>query len=284
MKVRNHRLLLDGGAAVPLKQTPNRSGKLSGGAPKFLVIHYTAAGAASGSIRHLTSASSRASAHLVIGRDGDVTQLGRFDEKLWHAGSSRWKGIVGLNGHSVGIELANWGKLSGDAGGWKTWTGATVEDGDVVTAAHRNAPDRVFGWEVYSEAQVEACAAASRAICDAYGLGPADIIGHDDISPGRKSDPGPAWDMARFRSVVFGRAEDGDEDGPETDPRWQVRSASGLNLRQGPGTDHAVVKLLADGATVAVVEQPGTWWLVAEVADGVEKDTGWVHSRWLRPA
>ena len=131
MKVRNHRLIGGDGSAVPLKQTPNRSGKLVGGAPKYLVIHYTAAGAAAGSIRHLTSKAARASAHLVIGRDGDVTQLGRFDEKLWHAGTSRWKGILGLNGHSVGIELANWGKLSGGSGGWKTWTGGAVDDGTV---------------------------------------------------------------------------------------------------------------------------------------------------------
>ncbi|MEO1689011.1 MAG: N-acetylmuramoyl-L-alanine amidase [Pseudomonadota bacterium] len=284
MKVRNHRLIGGDGSAVPLKQTPNRSDKLVGGAPKYLVIHYTAAGAASGSIRHLTSKAARASAHLVIGRDGDVTQLGRFDEKLWHAGTSRWKGILGLNGHSVGIELANWGKLSGGSGGWKTWTGGAVDDDLVVAAAHKNAPDVIRGWEIYPEAQVRACADAARAICEAYGLRPADIIGHDDISPGRKSDPGPAWDMERFRSLVFGRADDGDAAGPEDEPRWQVRSASGLNLRDGPGTENGIIKLLDDGTEVAVVEQPGTWWMVAEVVDGVERDTGWVHSRWLQPA
>ena len=282
MKIRNDRLY-EGAAAVPMRDTPNKSGALSGGKPKFLVIHYTAGGSASGSLNHMANAAARASAHLVIGRDGAVTQMGRFNEKLWHAGRSSWKGIDGLNAHSVGIELANWGKLNGSPGNWKTWVGRSVADDDAIAAAHKHEPGVIRGWEVYPEAQVDACIAASRAICEAYGLGPAEIVGHDDISPGRKSDPGPAWDMARFRAAVFGRASDAPAEGPAEEPRWTV-SASSLNMRDGPGIANQVVGKLPRGAEVVPIEQPGTWWLVSRLVEGEEDAAGWVHSHYLQPA
>lgn len=282
MKVRNHRLY-DDGAAVPMRPTPNKSGQLAGGRPKYLVIHYTAAGSASGSIAHMANPAAKASAQLVIGRDGAVTQMGRLDEKLWHAGRSSWNGLIGLNSHSVGIELANWGKLSGGPGNWKTWVGGPVLDDNAIAAAHKHEPGVTRGWEVYAEAQVAACINAARAICEAYGLGPAEIIGHDDISPGRKSDPGPAWDMTRFRAAVFGRSSDEAAEGPDQEPRWTV-AASTLNMRAGAGIGTEVIGKLSRGEQVVPIEQPGTWWLVARLVDGEEDAAGWVHSHYLQPA
>lgn len=280
MKVRDHRLRNDDGTTVPLINTPNKSGRLKGGKPRFVVIHFTAGASAQGAINWFRNPDARASAHLVIGHDGGVTQMGKFDEKLWHAGSSSWAGLTGLNSHSVGIEIANWGGLQGGWGAWRSWTGAAVPDERVIEAAHKNRPGLVQGWEIYDEAQIDATAAAVRALADAYGLGPEAVIGHDDISPIRKTDPGPAWDMDRFRARVFGRADEGGEEAA----LFSVTAESGLNMRKGAGVEHEAIKLLAAGTRVAVVERAGLWWLVTEMIDGREDQTGWVHSRWLGPA
>ncbi len=280
MKVRDHRLRNDDNTVVPFESTPNKGGKLKGGKPKFVIIHYTAGGSARSAINTFRRAGANVSAHLVIGHDGEVTQMGKFDERLFHAGASQWKGLSGLNSHSVGIEIANWGKLDEGPTGWKSWAGTPVSDDRVILAAHRNAPGAVHGWEMFDGAQIDATAAAVAAIAAEYGLGPDAVLGHDDISPGRKIDPGPAWDMERFRARVFGRAEDG----PEVAPAFKVTAGSGLNMRDGPGVGHAKIKKLAKGAKVVRIEADGVWWLVAEIVGGEEDQTGWVHSRWLEQA
>ena len=118
MKVRNHRLFDDNNEQLPYVASPNRStGTI---VPRFLVMHFTAGASASSSISWLTNPAARASAHLVIARDGTVTQLVPFNRKAWHAGRSRWAGLTGLNAHSIGIELDNHGELNGSTGAWRT--------------------------------------------------------------------------------------------------------------------------------------------------------------------
>lgn len=194
--ISNHRL-----AGLPYAPSPNSGGALR---PKFLVIHYTAGGPGLDTAAYFATPAAKASAHLVIRRDGAIIQCVPFNMRAWHAGRSRWTAVDGreyadLNHHSIGIELENWGALRRSGDDWLSWSGQSV-DGAVIEARHRHGtPD--CGWEAFTEAQVESAAAAARAICGAYGI--AEILGHDDISPGRKSDPGPAWDMAAFRSRVL---------------------------------------------------------------------------------
>jgi N-acetylmuramoyl-L-alanine amidase len=280
MKVRDHRLRNDDGTVVPFENTPNKGGKLKGGKPKFIIIHYTAGGSARSAINTFKNDANDVSAHLVIGHDGDITQMGKFDERLFHAGASKWKGISGLNSHSVGIEIANWGKLTEGPTGWKSWAGTAISDDRVILAEHRNFPGATHGWEIFDEAQIAATAAAVSAIAKEYGLGADAVLGHDDISPTRKVDPGPAWDMDRFRAHVFGRAEEGEEEAPV----FKVIADSGLNMRDGPSVEHAKIKKLAKGAKVAKIDSSGVWWFVAEIVGGAEDQTGWVHSRWLEMA
>lgn len=277
MKVSKHRLLEDSGKGVPFDDTPNKKGLLKGGKPKYIIIHYTAGGSAQGAINTFNNPASKASAHLVVGHDGAITQMAKFNERCWHAGTSRWKNLVGLNSHSVGIEIANWGWLNGKAGNWKSWVGTPVPDDRVVEAAHSH--DGVMrGWEIFDAEQIESCVEIVRALAAAYKLGPEHILGHDDISPGRKQDPGPAWDMDRFRSAVFGRdAEDG-----AVEPTYRVESQTGLNMRKGPGVGNEKIKNLKDGTNVIKIEAQGAWWLVSEIVKGKPDDTGWVHSNWLQ--
>ena len=279
MKIKNHKLVGNDGRNVPFEQTPNGSGTLSGGKPRFLVIHYTAGATRSGAVNWFKNSDANASAHLVIGHDGSITQMQTFDRVCWHAGKSRWKNVKGLNSHSVGIEIANWGKLKKSAsGGWLSWTGAPVSSDRVILDEHKHSPGQVFGWETYDDAQFMATVQAAQAIVKEYGISVIDVVGHDDISPIRKVDPGPAFGMDSFRAKVFGRDED-----DWNDLLFKVVSNSGLNMRVGPGTEHTTIKNLPDKTVVHVIQNTGNWWLVAEVVDGDDDVTGFVHRHWLQP-
>jgi len=274
-RVRNHRLAA-GGGNVPFVRSPNVGGALT---PTLLVIHYTASGPGADVAGYFAKPAARVSAHLVVRRDGSIVQCVPFDTVGWHAGRSRWidrggTALEGLNRHAIGIEVENWGPLRRTGSGWVSWTEAAVDPSKVVEARHKHgAPD--CGWEIYSEAQIAATLQAARAICAAYGI--AEILGHDDISPGRKSDPGPAWSMASFRAKILGRDEDGA-------PTSVVRSPTGLNLREGPGVGHATLgpKPLPDGTMVIVHEAEGQWRFVSVLnAAGQPDRSGWVHGGFL---
>jgi len=198
--VTNHRLA-KGGSGVGFINSPNKGGKLN---PRFLVIHYTASGPDADIAHYFAQMAARVSAHLVVRRDGSVTQCVPFNRVAWHAGKSAWTAkdgtlYSGLNNWAIGIEIENWGPLSRKEGGWLSWTGTRVDGSKAIEARHKfGAPD--CGWETFTPAQVETVVSAARAICSTYAI--EDIVGHDDIAPGRKSDPGPAWDMQGFKAKV----------------------------------------------------------------------------------
>jgi N-acetylmuramoyl-L-alanine amidase len=278
MKVEKHLLVAEAGFAIRFVPTESHGGKLKGKKPRFVVIHYTAGATAHGAVQtFLRQTPPRTSAHLVIDRDGSITQMVPFDTVGWHAGTSTWRTLVGLNDYSVGIELVNWGKLNQGPGGWKSYTGVPVPDSRVIVAEHRNHPGALHGWEIFDESQYRACVACTHAIVAHYGLQAIDIIGHDDIAPGRKVDPGPAFDMVRFRSHVFGGESDVDVE-PDL---YVVNAPSGLNMRKGPGIQADKITTLAHASKVRIVEKAGPWWLVAAIVDGNDDTTGWVHSKWL---
>jgi N-acetylmuramoyl-L-alanine amidase len=275
----SHRLVNNNNQLVPFVKSPNIGGKVKGGKPEYLIIHYTAGGMGDGAISHFKNPTAKASAHLVIDHNGTITQMIPFDTVGFHAGKSTWKTITGLNSHSVGIEIVNWGLLNGSAGSWRSWTGATVPDSRVVLAKHKNfEPTTTNAWEIFDEAQLEATIEAAAAIVAAYGIPEEKILGHDDISPIRKQDPGPVFPMSSFKAKVFGRAED-------EGTTLKVVSPTGLNLRAGPGIDFALIENLKDGTKVVPMAKDGLWFQVTTLnAAGKEDKTGWLHSNWLFPA
>lgn len=198
--VKNNLLLVDG-KPVAQKASPNRGGALK---PSLLVMHYTAGQSAAGAISWLCSPDAKASAHLVIDQAGVITQLVPFNVVAWHAGQSAWKAKKFCNAFSIGIEMVNPGPLTKTAdGSFKDWTGKVVKADQVMMSRHKNGGP-VLPWMLYPEAQLRAAAGAAQAICDAYAI--KEIVGHEDIAPGRKQDPGPAFPMAGFVSRIFGRA------------------------------------------------------------------------------
>jgi AmpD protein len=109
----------------------------------------------------------RVSSHLVVMRDGAVTQYVRFTDRAWHAGKSIFEGRAACNDFSVGVELEGTDK------------------------------------QPYEDVQYERLAEAVAALCAAYPrLSPARLVGHSDIAPGRKTDPGPAFDWPRARRLI----------------------------------------------------------------------------------
>lgn len=171
---------------------------IPGGAPivpQFLVIHFTAGARARSSIEYWRKLANGICAHFVIERDGEIIQCRPTNVSCGHAGKSSWidrktgQQFHGLNAHSIGIELANGGNIHP----------TRFSDLPPTVAEHKHGgPTRA--WETYPPEQIEACKHLSRALVAAYGL--RDIIGHDDIAPGRKLDAGPAFPMDELRKHV----------------------------------------------------------------------------------
>jgi AmpD protein len=111
----------------------------------------------------------RVSAHVLIRRDGQVIQYVPFGSRAWHAGQSEYRGRPACNDFSIGIEL---------------------EGADEIP---------------YTDAQYDQLAVLVRALLAVYQLlSPTHMAGHSDIAPGRKTDPGPAFDWPRFRGLLAG--------------------------------------------------------------------------------
>ncbi len=106
----------------------------------------------------------RVSAHFLIRRDGEVIQFVPCGQRAWHAGASQWRGRSRCNDFSIGVEL---------------------EGSDS---------------ESFTDAQYAALAGLTRALRESYPI--RDIAGHSDIAPGRKTDPGPHFDWARYRALI----------------------------------------------------------------------------------
>jgi N-acetylmuramoyl-L-alanine amidase len=266
MQINAHLLSGDG---VSFTESPNKGNSIE---PQFLVMHYTAGRNAQSSVRHFLDSGAKASAHLVIGRDGTVCQMVPFNFEAWHAGRSTWLGLEGMNRYSIGIELDNAGRLTPVGTRYQAWFGTFYPESEVVRARHRNEEAEAF-WHAYTEAQLSATLEVARLLVRHYRL--KDVLGHDDIAPGRKADPGPAFRMQSFRSSLFGRSDSARD--------RLVVTASLLNLRAGPGTDHPkVASPLTAGTVLDLIDMTPSWAHVA-LTDGSGLE-GWVRNSFVAPA
>jgi N-acetylmuramoyl-L-alanine amidase len=275
MKIGNHRLLQDDGNAISYVASPHTGGVI---APRFLIVHYTGGSSAAGTISWFRDPASEVSAHLVIGRDGGITQMVPFNRAAFHAGTSRWGSVSQLNRHSVGIELDNAGLLVQSGGKWVSrLTRKSYPASQVTVAPHKHQPPGTppSGWHAYTAAQIEATLACGMALVRHYGL--RDILGHDDIAPGRKCDPGPDFPMDSVRARLLGRG-DSHPERYRTTARLYVRSGAGPEYPALPGTP------LPLGTEVEVLAKNGTWWQVDVVGEvnGVMDIVGWSHSKYLQ--
>lgn len=173
---------------------------------RFLVIHFTGGWTAASSVAFWkTPVAKGANAHIIIDRDGSVIQCREFNWTAGHAGVSKWKDsktgvwFKGLNSCSIGIELANCGDLVRDKYPPtmpSEWAGRPIPR---LMARHKNGGG-LKGWELYDQRQLDTCREVARLLVDRYNLD--DIVGHEDIAPDRKNDPGPAFPMTEFRAAL----------------------------------------------------------------------------------
>lgn len=196
MKIQDNRLVQDDGTPFPFKPSPNVGTAL---VPDLLIIHYTAGQTADGAIQWLINPKSGVSSHLVIGKEGTVTQLVPFNRVAFHAGTSTWKGRSALNRFSIGIELDYPGPLTRFGDHWIASFKKEYFDTNVLVAKALHGA-RTYGWLSYPDVQIEAAIQVAVTIFQNYKI--TEILGHDEIAPGRKWDPGPAFPRDAFKAEV----------------------------------------------------------------------------------
>lgn len=280
---------------VPYKPSPNHGARFSAGYPDAIVIHYTAGLSAESSVAWLCNPTAKASAHVVIARDGAITQLVPFDTIAWHAGRSSYGGRSAYNQFSIGIEMDNPGRLSRTESGQFLGLGRTFPGDEVIQAVHRNETTPSY-WLIYPEAQLEAAFNLCVSLREKY---PAirELLGHEEIAPGRKSDPGPAFPLDQFRRRLIEQSRG--EDGPALELQDNVTSsqprsaaaqierigivtATKLNIRTAPRADAPLVAhALVRGTIVGLFkEQPEPGWMRAYVPER-HNISGWVKSEYI---
>lgn len=141
--------------------SPNH-GDRRGQRVELIVLHYTGMEDGASARARLCDPEAEVSAHWLVHEDGRTEALVPEDRRAWHAGAGSWRGRDDVNSRSIGIEIVNPG-------------------------------DRPFPM-----AQMDAVVALLRGISARHRLGPADVIGHSDMAPDRKCDPGPRFDWARL--------------------------------------------------------------------------------------
>jgi len=128
----------------------------------IVVLHYTGMPDAASALDRLTDPAAKVSAHWVVAEDGQLVRLVDEADRAWHAGKSWWRGISDVNSASIGIEIVN--------------------------------PGHEFGYRPFPPEQMTAVAGLVAAACRRHGIDPANVVGHSDIAPGRKDDPGELFD------------------------------------------------------------------------------------------
>ena len=156
---------------MPLKTTLNysinfNSTKRRKKQIKFIIFHYTGMKKESEAINKLTSIQSKVSSHYLIKKSGEILTLVPNSYIAWHAGKSGWKKYKSLNNNSIGIEITN--------------------------------PGHKFNYRKYSKKQINSLLKLSKFLIKKYNINPKNILGHSDIAPDRKQDPGEKFPWKYF--------------------------------------------------------------------------------------
>jgi len=152
--------------------SPNRDTRPPGTPIDMLVIHYTGMPTAEAALARLCDPDAKVSAHYLLHEDGTVVTLVPETERAWHAGVSYWRGNTDINARSIGIELVN--------------------------------PGHEFGYRSFPEPQMAALEALAQAILSRYAIPARNVVGHSDVAPDRKQDPGELFDWCRMAKTGIG--------------------------------------------------------------------------------
>ncbi len=140
---------------------------------KFVIIHYTGMQSEIESMKRLKNPRFSVSCHYIINRKGNITQMVKDQNVAWHAGKSKWKKFVNLNSHSIGIELVNKG--------------------------HQ------FGYQNFTNKQINSLISLCNFLKKKYKIKKENFIGHSDIAPLRKADPGEKFPWKKLSKNKLGK-------------------------------------------------------------------------------
>ena len=279
MQINNHFL---SGKDVENYTTTKRSRK--GNKRRFIVVHYTASDNFQEDVRTLSSSPKQVSCHIVIGRDGKVAQIGDFDDVLWHAGASNWKGVEGLNGYSIGIELTNpgWMEIVEPGKVYRTYYGKlyTAErDGQITEARHPALGSKLYGWLNYSERQLTALIEVIDTLKYKYHGEFEEVVGHEQISPGRKQDPGigiilPRKLMDKFNDI-----------GSTDDSFYEGKDPIAESNKTKISKDKTIVKVNTSGSALRIrADHSATSVVVGSVNNGSILEVLGTYPGWVKIA
>lgn len=287
--------------------------------PTVLVLHYTADSGrfdgttsdAVGSHRVLNNRG--LSAHFCQSRTGEFIQCLPLDVRGSHAGRSKWKGRQWVNNFSIGVEISNAGWLNKNSFGESMATlrretnnieakypGITFwregSDGrkqtrefnidEVIIGEHRNSPGWVVAWEKFTDEQMAALKEFVPWLDEELSGSIEDIVGHDHISPNRKSDPGPYFTDGVYQEL---RSLLGDFD-PDFESdiknKYIVTARSGLRVRSIPSLSGDIVTTLPADSIVSLsgdtVSNDGIKWVAVDKSGDGRVD-GYAAFNFLRP-
>ena len=264
MEIQHHKL-----KDIPFHESPNHGGTIT---PDTIIMHYTAGASAESSINTLTDPQTKASAHVVISATGDITQLVPFNTKAWHAGKSHYENRTGMNQYSIGIEMDNPGVLKKSGEKYVSWFGRKFPEEDVIEAVHRNEDFTRF-WHIFPEEQINAAYELCKLLIKTYDI--KYLLGHEEVSPDRKKDPGPAFPLDKFRNKLL--SEDRSSDEPDKLPDVGEVAVPKLNFRDAPGTEgQKITQPLEKGTSLKIIRKEGDWYQVEAPVKG------WVMGKYLK--
>ncbi|MEY4889529.1 MAG: hypothetical protein RIQ75_659 [Pseudomonadota bacterium] len=139
----------------------------------MVVLHYTGMIDGASAIARLADPEAKVSAHYVVAEDGQVVRMVDEAHRAWHAGRSWWRGTSDINSASIGIEIVN--------------------------------PGHEFGYRPFPEAQIDAVIELLAGIMERHSITRGNVVGHSDVAPARKEDPGelfPWYRLARLRLAL----------------------------------------------------------------------------------
>ncbi|MXU65414.1 N-acetylmuramoyl-L-alanine amidase [Oceanomicrobium pacificus] len=164
--------------------SPNFGDRRGGVRPHLIVLHHTAMDTCAAARDRLCDPEAEVSAHYLIDADGTILRLVAEEKRAWHAGAGQWGGCTDVNSVSIGIELDNQAGLA--------------------------------GFPPFPAAQMRALVALLPGIMARWQIGPAAVIAHSDMAPGRKADPGPKFDWRALAHLGLSIWPDGQGAADET--------------------------------------------------------------------
>ena len=135
----------------------------------IVVLHYTGMQDARSAIDRLRDPAARVSCHYLVDEDGRILRMVPEEKRAWHAGRSWWRGITGVNGASIGIELVN--------------------------------PGHEWGYRPFTEPQIDALIRLLADVKQRHAVTRGNVVGHSDVAPARKQDPGELFPWARLAKL-----------------------------------------------------------------------------------